>query len=92
MSRRPVTPRGRPGRAERAARVVKRHLQRHLTERMGGAGQAGVIGADGDLNMIQHAFGDAVLTERWRTATSLTARFMPSLLWVVDTMRLQKVT
>jgi hypothetical protein len=33
-------------------------FQRHLPQRMGGAGEAGVEGADGDLDVVEQAFGD----------------------------------
>jgi hypothetical protein len=52
------------------------------------AGQAGVIGADRDLDVVQHAFGDLSTARRCFSATSSTARFIASLLWVVETIRL----
>jgi hypothetical protein len=39
-------------------------------QRVGRAGQAGIIGADRDLHMVQHAFGDLRLARDVRTATS----------------------
>ena len=45
-------------RNQRAVGVDEIDLERHLPERVRGARQARIIGADGDLDMVQEAFGD----------------------------------
>jgi hypothetical protein len=54
---------------------------------VGGAGQAGVEGADGDLDVVEQALGELAAVEV-PAATSRTAVFMAWLLWVVETIRL----
>jgi hypothetical protein len=58
---------------------------------MGGAGQAGVVGADGHLDLVEQP---SVISRpsNCSRATARTASFMAWLLWVVETIRLQWVT
>jgi hypothetical protein len=58
-----------------------------LAQCVGGAAQAGVVGADGDLDVVEQAFGEARPSKVWR-ATARTASFMAWLLCVVLTIRL----
>ena len=71
--------------------VLQRHDERHLAERMGGAREAGIEGADGDLDMVEQPFRD-LAARKVLIATFFTARFIASLLLVVETIRLALVT
>jgi hypothetical protein len=57
---------------------------------MRGAGQAGVEGAHGDLDVVEQALGQGAPVQVAR-ATARIARFMASLLCVVDTTRLARM-
>jgi len=41
-----------------AGHIQQFDFQRHLAQRVGGAGQAGIEGADGNLDVIEQAFGE----------------------------------
>ena len=56
-------------------RIQQFQFQRHLAQRMGGAGQTGVIGADGDFQMVEQPLGQ-FLAVQIAMATARTASFI----------------